>query len=171
MGQTGAMALAKQGDEAGKRSAGGLAWSPRGLAWSAFGVACSALGLALWGGAAAVAGSAALATMAACETQKLYVECKLDDDVTKKGICSGSKSADKDTSSCVVREHPQCDQSVCLSYFGLTPFCTTTCSDANDGVCGNDAFCWTFSDADPVTKSTKQQYCVPNAKKVEAGQK
>lgn len=117
------------------------------------------------------AATAALTVLNACETQALYVVCRLDDDVTKKGICSGSTAKDKDTSSCVVRAHPQCDRSICLSYFGLEPVCTTTCSGENDAVCGASAFCWTFSEADAQTKSTKQQYCVPNKKKQQAGQK
>lgn len=118
---------------------------------------------------------AALAVLAvgACETQPLYVACKLDEDVTKKGICRevSGKEADKDTSSCVVRQHPQCDSSICLSYFGLQAVCTTPCTGDDDPVCGSTAFCWTFSEADPVTKSTTQRYCVPLSKKAAAGQK
>ncbi len=132
----------------------------------------AAVGGSALGALAVVGGAAALATLNACETQPLYVACKLDEDVTKKGICQGGTTTkDKDTSSCVVRSHPQCDRSVCLSYFGLEPVCTTSCSGDDDPVCGATAFCWTFSEADPATKSTKQMYCVPNAKKQQAGQK
>ena len=129
-------------------------------------------GFALSVAGALGAASFALAALNACETQPLYVPCRLDKLVTEKGICSGGTSTkDKDTSSCVVRSHPQCDHSVCLSYFGLEPVCTIACGSDDDPVCGASAFCWTFSDADPATKSSKQQYCVPTAKKAQAGQK
>ncbi|MBM4346058.1 MAG: hypothetical protein FJ100_22005 [Deltaproteobacteria bacterium] len=133
---------------------------------------CVAAGVSMCGALVWIGGAAALAVLNACETQPLYVVCKLDEDVTKKGICQGGTTTkDKDTSSCVVRSHPQCDRSVCLSYFGLEPVCTTSCSRDDDPVCGATAFCWTFSEADAATKSTKQMYCVPDVKKQQAGQK
>lgn len=102
--------------------------------------------------------------LSGCETQPLYVTCQLDEDVTKKGLCNGSTSADRDTSSCVVKSHPQCDRSVCLSYYGTQAICTMTCtSEDNDAECGNDAECWKYADADPETGAKAQHYCVPKA--------
>ncbi len=106
--------------------------------------------------------------LAACETQPLYVTCQLDKDVTKKGLCNGSTAADRDTSSCVVKSHPQCDKSVCLSYYGTAPICTMTCDKANESACGDDATCWTYVEADPVTKAPAQRYCVPKSVMVAA---
>lgn len=106
--------------------------------------------------------------LAACETQPLYVACQLDKDVTAKGLCKGSTAADRDTSSCVVRSHPQCDKSVCLSYYGTAPICTMTCDPSNEAACGDDATCWTYADEDPVSKAPAQRYCVPKAVMVAA---
>ncbi len=128
---------------------------------------------ATWKVLAAVAASVCATALLGCETQPLYGVCALDKVVTDKFICTAQKppAGEKDTSSCVVRQHPHCDHNVCLSYFGLDSFCTTACTGDDDPVCGSQAFCWTFSEADPATKSTTQRYCVPNSKKVAAGQK
>lgn len=106
----------------------------------------------------------AVGLLSACETQPLYVTCQLDDEVTKKGLCNGSDKADRDTSSCVVKSHPQCDRSVCLSYYGTQAICTMACSsEDNDAECGDDAECWKYADADPATGAKAQLYCVPKA--------
>lgn len=123
------------------------------------------LGLATTG---AVAMFFVSSLLSACETQPLYVSCQLDKDVTKKGLCNGATAADRDTSSCVVRSHPQCDKSVCLSYYGTAPICTMTCSPSNAAECGDDAECWTYADEDPVTKVPAQRYCVPKSVMVAA---
>jgi hypothetical protein len=119
---------------------------------------------------ATAAGSAALLAiglLAGCETQALYEACPLDEEVTKKGVCNGSTAEGHDTSSCVVTAHPQCDQSICLSYFGQPAFCTMTCTADSD--CGAGAFCWTYADAETSSDATKakpaQRYCVPDREK------
>lgn len=113
------------------------------------------------------AATTAISLLTGCETQALYESCPLDEEVTKKGVCSGSTAEGHDTSSCVVTAHPQCDLSVCLSYFGQPAFCTRTCSQ--DADCGDAAFCWTYADAEPNADPTKakaaQRYCVPNREK------
>lgn len=97
--------------------------------------------------------------LSACETQELYVACKLDPEVTKKDICAGKSGPTADTSSCVVTQHPHCDQNICLSYFGGDAFCTRTCTTNAD--CP-DGECWTYADASGTTPA--KQYCVPTSK-------
>ncbi|MBP47456.1 MAG: hypothetical protein CMH53_05915 [Myxococcales bacterium] len=89
-------------------------------------------------------------TSLGCETQSPYAACELDEEVTKKGICTGEGTAATGTTSCVVRQHPHCVASICLSHFGSTPFCSETC--ATDLDCPESGFCWNFSD--------DQRYCV-----------
>ena len=36
-------------------------------------------------------------------------------------------------------------------------------SEDNDAECGDDAECWKYADADPVTGAKAQHYCVPKA--------
>ncbi len=109
--------------------------------------------------AVAAVGSAALAMLAGCETQKPYDVCVLDKEVLKKGICTGSTDVGHDTSTCVVTAHPQCDQSICLSYFGTSPFCTSRC--LRDSDCAGAATCWTYADAE--NGKAAQKFCVPKA--------
>ena len=94
-----------------------------------------------------------------CETQVQYAACELDKEVTDKvegkNICNGTtKGGD---TSCVVTQHPHCDQSICLSYYSQTAFCTKKC--VNNTECGPNTCCWTFKD-----EPTTQKYCVPNDK-------
>jgi hypothetical protein len=101
---------------------------------------------------------------AGCETTAPYTACPLDKEVTDKGICNGTSTS----TSCVVRKHPQCEQAICLSYFGTAPLCTQPCTADKD--CPGDAItqngvlykpiCWTFAPAD-VTGTTDERYCVP----------
>lgn len=121
----------------------------------------SALGFAVVLVTLLAALSAAGTMLTGCETQALFEPCALDEEVTKKGICSGSVAVGHDTSSCVVTAHPQCDRSICLSYFGQKPICTMACT--SDSECGAGSFCWTYADADPAKGKAAQRYCVPNS--------
>ncbi|MSP90184.1 MAG: hypothetical protein EXR79_00025 [Myxococcales bacterium] len=102
---------------------------------------------------------AAAAAHVGCDTQAQYAPCELDKEVTDKvvgkNICNGTSKAG-DT-SCVVTQHPHCDQSICLSYYSQTAFCTKMC--VNNTECGPNTCCWTFKD-----EPTTQKYCVPSDK-------
>lgn len=117
-----------------------------------------AAGLAVLAGLAGL-GGAMVATLAGCETQPPYAACVLDKEVLDKNICTGSTKPGHDTSTCVVTAHPQCDQSICLSYFGASPFCTSRCQLDSD--CAGDATCWTYSDAE--NGKAAQKFCVPKS--------
>lgn len=110
-------------------------------------------------------GAAAVIYFGACETQAPYETCALDSEVTSKGICAGDG---KGSTSCVVTQHPHCQDAVCLSYYGQKPICSKVCT--SDGDCTN-GFCWTFADAVTLpgaatgTTSKAEKYCVSNATK------
>ncbi|MCO4760448.1 MAG: hypothetical protein KC502_03045 [Myxococcales bacterium] len=93
-----------------------------------------------------------------CETQADYGLCDLDEEVTKKGVCTGSDKGNNGTTSCVVTKHPHCAHSICLSYFSTQSVCSKTC--ANDSECGAGT-CWPFSDT--------ESYCVPDTAKEQLG--
>lgn len=99
---------------------------------------------------------ACLFCLAGCETTAPYASCPLDKEVTDKGICTGTSGS----TSCVVTKHPQCEQAICLSYFGTPPVCTQPCTTAKDCPNPSEDICWTFAPAD-VSNTTAQQYCVP----------
>jgi hypothetical protein len=98
-----------------------------------------------------------LAAVAGCETQADYAPCGLDEEITSQGICTNDGSANAGTTSCVVKEHPHCMQSICLSYFGTPPFCSLGCS--SDGDCPGSATCWSFSE--------QERYCVPKSREAQ----
>ena len=99
--------------------------------------------------------------LAGCETTAPYGSCPLDKEVTDKGICTGTAG----TTSCVVHKHPQCDQDICLSYFGKPAVCTQKCT--SDAECpaepgqNGTAICWTFAPADATKGTDADRYCVP----------
>ncbi len=97
-----------------------------------------------------------------CESQAPYAACGLDEEVTSKNVCNGDNTSATGTTSCVVRRHPHCAQSICLSYFSTTPVCTHTCDLKKiDADCEQGGFCWPFSDT--------ESYCVPSDRKTVAG--
>ena len=78
-----------------------------------------------------------------------------------KGICTGTSGS----TSCVVRKHPQCDQDICLAYYGTPAVCSQACSADSDcpaepNVSGA-AKCWTFAPANAATGAVAEKYCVP----------
>lgn len=102
--------------------------------------------------------------LAGCEVAAPYASCPLDKEVTDKGICNGTS----ETTSCVVRKHPQCDQDICLSYYGTDPVCTKACTSAAD--CPDESgqtekpICWPFAPADATTGKPAEMYCVPSSR-------
>ena len=89
-----------------------------------------------WAMVLAVAGFGALA---GCEVQPLHEACPLDQDVLDKQICNGAVG----TVSCVVKRHPQCDQSICISFNSQPALCSRTCETDTDCPQGDDGdFCY-----------------------------
>ncbi len=85
-----------------------------------------------------------------CETQPLHEACLLDEEVTAKQVCNGTVG----TVSCVVKRHPQCDQSVCLSWYSNPAICTKACNiKSGNADCPSGDNCSAFSDS--------ESYCVP----------
>ena len=105
----------------------------------------------------------ATAWLSACETTAPYADCPLDKEVTNNGICTGVAGS----TSCVVRRHPQCEQNICLSYYGVAPVCTKECSQDSDCPTENGAAatCWIFAPADTGTGKGAEKYCVPKSRK------
>lgn len=103
-----------------------------------------------WRSVGLILAAGALALAVGCESQPVYAECKLDNEVLNKGVCNG-KSGTTNT-SCVVTKHPNCNDGICLSYFGTQSVCTMPCT-IGDTTCPDGGFCWTFAEG--------ESYCVP----------
>lgn len=104
--------------------------------------------------------------MVGCELPPLHESCPLDEEVVSKGICNGTVGS----VSCVVKHHPQCGQSICLSYNSNPPICTRACG-AEACPTGDD--CYAFATSDPLagaisctadTECAPQEACGPTGK-------
>lgn len=108
--------------------------------------------------------AACLACVAGCETEsdstdKAYKVCGLDPNLTSKNICGGGGGGGGST-SCVVRSHPDCGGSVCLSYLSRTAVCTRSCDgDVDCMLEGIAGVCWEFAAAGDGSAAVR--YCVP----------
>ena len=90
-----------------------------------------------------------LASVAAgCADEELFITCPMDKSI--EAICS---AADGDTRlTCVVAQHPQCPDDVCLRWKGNESLCTKVCNpEGND--CPGGSTCTAYADT---------FYCVKN---------
>jgi hypothetical protein len=84
-----------------------------------------------------------------CEPQVSYQGCAFDPLID--GACYDSGSGQ--LLSCVISNHPDCLDRICLSYQGSTAFCSSTC--AADGDCARGGSCRSFK-----VGGGEEQYCV-----------
>ena len=102
------------------------------------------------------------AACVACEGgAEQFISCKLDPKIEDLGLCTDDVEAASNTSeSCVISDHPQCPEGVCLSWAGSEPFCTGSCQTDGDGGsdCPTGSICRGYGlDADGTASA---RYCV-----------
>ena len=84
-----------------------------------------------------------------CEPQASYQACAFDPQIN--GACYESGSGN--LLSCVISNHPDCADRICLSYQGSTAFCSASCT--TDADCTRGGGCRSFN----VNREI-QNYCV-----------
>ncbi len=84
----------------------------------------------------------------ACEVHTPYDTCHFDPAIN--GACFTNAS---EKVSCVVDNHPDCPERVCVTYQGDGPFCTKTCTNAS--ACALGGSCEDFLNDGEVVS-----YCV-----------
>lgn len=89
----------------------------------------------------------ALALGACDEDPAFFHECPLSDTILE--LCA--EQSDDTQLTCIVREHPMCEESICASWKGSASFCSRECTD--DAGCPTDSTCQTYLDF---------KVCVPN---------
>ncbi len=87
-----------------------------------------------------------------CADETLFLACPFDKTVNEN-CAQGDGSANF---TCVVTDHPQCPEDICLSWKNSEPFCSRPCT-VGGHECPDDSKCATFNDIDNV------RYCVSNA--------
>ncbi len=75
-----------------------------------------------------------------CEADPLYIDCPMSDAI--KQACASQQSTTQLT--CVVEQHPYCNEAICAMWQGSDPFCSRTCS--GDGDCPSGSTCQTYLD-------------------------
>jgi hypothetical protein len=89
----------------------------------------------------------ALGATACDDEEPFFHHCPLSSSILD--VCQEDVS---DTAlTCIVREHPMCEEMVCASWEGSDSFCSREC--AGDGECPADSSCQTYLDF---------RLCVPN---------
>lgn len=115
------------------------------------------------GGVAAMLGAAALVISAAgCETDVAYKPCAYTPQMQRL-CCNADASPEvlrecqandrQDKVSCVVDDHPECEERICVSHRGSTSFCTARCEV--DAECPRGGFC-----ATQLVEDRIERYCV-----------
>ncbi len=84
-----------------------------------------------------------------CEPQASYQSCAFDPQID--GACYESNSGQ--LLSCIISNHPDCADRICLSYQGSTAFCSATCTTDDD--CARGGGCRSFT----VNRKI-ENYCV-----------
>ena len=98
-------------------------------------------------------------SLVSCEGGKEdFLPCNLDPKVHELGLCEDSAQGSTTIESCVAPNHPQCPESVCLSWGNTGPFCTGPCGGDSD--CPEEAVCQTYGVASEGANSC---YCVTRA--------
>jgi hypothetical protein len=64
-----------------------------------------------------------------CADENLFSTCPLSKSITE--TCA-EQAGDQATFTCVVADHPYCNQSICASWLGSATFCTRSCSSNGD---------------------------------------
>lgn len=94
----------------------------------------------------ATALGALTASAGACDTTELFHDCPLSDSIV--AACEAESTTTELT--CVVADHPLCEDNICAAWQNSDPFCTQACSVNAD--CPEGSSCETYLDL---------AFCVP----------
>jgi len=87
-----------------------------------------------------------------CVEDDLFIDCPLDEDLS--AICQQQEGSEGDDDlTCVVEEHPQCPEDVCIKWRNGEPTCSKTCSPQG-------AACPSGSTCTPFNKLEEKFFCV-----------
>jgi len=103
---------------------------------------------------------AAGSTMGGCLDDENYAACAFAVDYNDE--CNVSEPEGEEESSqginCVITEHPQCDDGICVRYQGSSPFCSMACLGDDD--CPGGGVCQEFAKGCDESGEHCNHYCV-----------
>lgn len=102
--------------------------------------------------------------LSACEGgHEDFLACKFDPLASVGSVCQQAvDSASSAQKSCVITQHPQCPDDVCMQWEGSGGFCTYGCG--SDGDCPVASSCLLYSvHVDASGKKVEKRYCVTDA--------
>ncbi|TNF30038.1 MAG: hypothetical protein EP329_14360 [Deltaproteobacteria bacterium] len=85
-------------------------------------------------------------SVGACDTTELFHDCPLSESIVQACEADSSTTA----LTCVVTDHPLCEEMICAAWQNSDPFCTQACSVNAD--CPEGSTCETYLDI---------AFCVP----------
>jgi hypothetical protein len=95
--------------------------------------------------------------LAGCPEDPMFDDCYFD--LAIEQMCSTATKLSCTKFSCVVEEHPQCVEGICLSFEGSTPRCTHSCDPDSDD-CPKGSTCREYAE---ITATGEKKYaCVKN---------
>jgi hypothetical protein len=104
-----------------------------------------------------------LGLLAGCEGgREEFLACPLDPFVLQTDVCRVAAGSDSSAQkSCVVTDHPQCPDDVCMSWEGSDAFCTYGCTKDADCPAGAGCFLYSTRVVDGAPK--EQRYCIQDS--------
>ncbi|MGM0574155.1 MAG: hypothetical protein ACQEXJ_00280 [Myxococcota bacterium] len=93
----------------------------------------------------------AVATLGACADDPLYTDCPLSNSI--EAACA--EEGETTNFTCVVEQHPYCNESICASWEGSSAFCTRACQA--DTECPTGSACRETDGQEGTIK-----FCVPD---------
>jgi hypothetical protein len=93
-----------------------------------------------------------------CLSDDAYLECKLSPSMV---TACGAGETDNGGVNCVITEHPQCVDGICISYQGNDAFCSLACLTSDD--CPEGGVCIEFAKGCDQNGENCAHYCVKDS--------
>lgn len=98
--------------------------------------------------------------VAGCLDDENYTYCKFAVDFNDE--CNVQEDDDEGETAqginCVLTQHPQCDDGICIRYHGSSPYCSIACLIHDD--CPGNGICEEFAKGCDENSENCNQYCV-----------
>jgi len=103
---------------------------------------------------------ASTSMLTGCLDEEDYMACSFAVDYNTECNTQEGDEGDETTQgiNCVITQHPQCDDGICVRYQGSTPFCSMACVTTDD--CPGDGVCEEFAKGCDENGENCNHYCV-----------
>ena len=102
---------------------------------------------------------ASLLALSGCFSEEDYSGCPFTPSQQK--ACTAQAGDNVEGINCVISEHPECVDGICIMYQGAEPFCSNRCVDDKD--CAEGGVCVQFTMDCGISGTDCAKYCVLSA--------